>query len=161
MKRFIEGLDRSQTTLLPDCIDAHVSRAHGIHRHHRCNTQDIELVWMSWARQLPQGAKQSCKRAKPTFTPTSLPYRPHLRCRDGKMARLDKIRGAVAVRMTHPFVGLTRFRSTATIKHATRAEAFALSNAIRDYGHPHLAAVPLICFEWLQRPENILAGHMR
>lgn len=62
---------------------------------------------------------------------------------------------------SNPFVGLTRFRSTATIEHATRAEAFALSDAIRAYGHPHLAAVPLVCFEWLQRPENLLAGHLR
>jgi hypothetical protein len=62
---------------------------------------------------------------------------------------------------SNPFVGLTRFRSTSTIQHATRAEAFALSQAIRAYGHPHLAIVPLVCFEWLQRPENILAGHLR
>ena len=62
---------------------------------------------------------------------------------------------------SNPFVGLTRFRSTAVIQHATRAEAFALSAAIQDYGHPHLAIVPLVCFEWLQRPENVLAGHLR
>ena len=62
---------------------------------------------------------------------------------------------------SNPFVGLTRFRSSSAIKHATRAEAFALSSAIRAFGHPHLAMVPLICFEWLQRPENILAGHLR
>jgi hypothetical protein len=60
----------------------------------------------------------------------------------------------------NPFVGLTRFRSSSTIQHATRAEAFALSDAIRTYGHPHLALVPLVCFEWLQRPENVLAGHL-
>ena len=62
---------------------------------------------------------------------------------------------------TNPFVGLTKFRSTSTIEHATRTEAFALSDAIRAYGHPHLAIVPLVCFEWLQRPENVLAGHLR
>jgi hypothetical protein len=62
---------------------------------------------------------------------------------------------------SNPFVGLTRFRSTATVQHATRAEAFALSAALRKYGHPHLAIVPLVCFEWLQRPENVLAGHLR
>ena len=62
---------------------------------------------------------------------------------------------------SNPFVGLTRFRSSSAIKHATRAEAFALSAAIRAFGHPHLAMVPLVCFEWLQRPENILAGHLR
>jgi len=62
---------------------------------------------------------------------------------------------------SNPFVGLTRFRSTTTVQHATRAEAFALSAALQDFGHPHLAIVPLVCFEWLQRPENILAGHLR
>jgi Recombinase len=46
-------------------------------------------------------------------------------------------------------------------QHATRAEAFPLSAAILAFGHPHLAIVPLVCFEWLQRPENILAGHLR
>ena len=61
----------------------------------------------------------------------------------------------------NPFVGLTRFRSTSSIQRATRAEAFALSEAIKAYGHPHLAIVPLVCFEWLQRPENILAGYLR
>ena len=60
----------------------------------------------------------------------------------------------------NPFVGLTRFRASTTIQHATRAEAFALSDAIRTYGHPHLAVVPLVRFEWLQRPENVLAGHL-
>lgn len=60
----------------------------------------------------------------------------------------------------NPFIGLTRIRSTATIKHASREQAYALSKAITVYGHPHLAAVPLICFEWLQRPENILSGHL-
>ena len=62
---------------------------------------------------------------------------------------------------SNPFVGLTRFRSSTSIQHATRVEAFALSIAIRAYGHPHLAIVPLVCFEWLQRPENVLAGHLR
>ena len=64
-------------------------------------------------------------------------------------------------RDANPFIGLTRFRTKTTIKHATRLEAYALSDAIRARGHPHLAAVPLICFEWLQRPENVLAGHLR
>jgi hypothetical protein len=62
---------------------------------------------------------------------------------------------------SNPFVGLTRFRSSSAIQHATRVEAYALSEAIRAYGHPHLSIVPLVCFEWLQRPENILAGHLR
>ena len=44
---------------------------------------------------------------------------------------------------------------------APRAEAFALAAAVREYGHPHLAIVPLVRFEWLQRPENVLGGHLR
>ena len=62
---------------------------------------------------------------------------------------------------SNPFVGLARFHCKKTVKHATRAEAYALSTAICDFGHPHLAVVPLVCFEWLQRPENVLAGHLR
>lgn len=61
----------------------------------------------------------------------------------------------------NPFIGLTRFRSTLSIKEATREEAYALSDAIQSLGHPHLAIVPLICFEWLQRPENTLTGYLR
>jgi hypothetical protein len=37
-----------------------------------------------------------------------------------------------------------------------------LPKRLRDgsAGELHLAAVPLICFEWHQRPENVLAGHL-
>ena len=62
---------------------------------------------------------------------------------------------------SNPFVGLTRFSKPSSIQEATRSEAYALSDAIKSYGHPHLAIVPLVCFEWHQRPENILAGYLR
>ena len=39
-------------------------------------------------------------------------------------------------------------------------DAYALHAALVAAGEPHLAAVPLICFEWHQRPENVLAGHL-
>jgi hypothetical protein len=58
----------------------------------------------------------------------------------------------------NPFEGLERVHSDGEIAPASRAEAYALAEAIKAYGHPHLGAVPLICFEWLQRPENVLAG---
>jgi integrase len=61
----------------------------------------------------------------------------------------------------NPFIGLTRLSNTSSIREATREEAYALSDAIKSYGHPHLAIVPLVCFEWHQRPENILAGYLR
>ena len=60
----------------------------------------------------------------------------------------------------NPWVGVVLDGETKEIVPATREEAFALSMAIAAQGHPHLAAVPLICFEWLQRPENVLSGHL-
>lgn len=59
----------------------------------------------------------------------------------------------------NPFEGLTReARGTQTKVPATAAEAYALASALRDAGHPGLGAAALICFEWLQRPENVLGG---
>ena len=58
----------------------------------------------------------------------------------------------------NPFVGLERIRTTGTVTPATRAEAYALAEALRDRDHASLGAAALICFEWLQRPENVLAG---
>jgi len=59
---------------------------------------------------------------------------------------------------TNPFEGLDRIHSEGEILPASRDEAYALAAALKEMGHPHLGAVPLICFEWLQRPENVLAG---
>ena len=47
---------------------------------------------------------------------------------------------------------------TKTKSAATRAEAYALADALKQIGEPHLGAAALICFEWLQRPENVIAG---
>jgi integrase len=60
----------------------------------------------------------------------------------------------------NPFAGLERETAKTDITPATRDEAYALSAAIAANGHPHLALVPLICFEWLQRPENVLDGYI-
>lgn len=58
----------------------------------------------------------------------------------------------------NPFRGVTLEHGTGTARPASRADAFALHRALIASGEPHLAAVPLVCFEWLQRPENVLAG---
>ena len=63
---------------------------------------------------------------------------------------------------SNPFVGLTRFRSKATIQHATRAEAFALSDAHQSLRASRTSpSFRLFSLQWLQRPENVLAGHLR
>lgn len=50
-------------------------------------------------------------------------------------------------------------RKKATKPAATREEAYTLAYTLREMGYPHLGAGVLISFEWLQRPENIQAGH--
>jgi hypothetical protein len=64
------------------------------------------------------------------------------------------------VPIENPWVGVILEHDTGEIQPATRQEAFALAEALNASGHPHLAIVPIICFEWLQRPENVLAGHL-
>ncbi|SFI36315.1 hypothetical protein [Albimonas pacifica] len=64
--------------------------------------------------------------------------------------------------VAQPFHGIERIRSPRKVKPAaTLEEAYALAAALRDMGHPHLGAAALIAFEWVQRPENILAGWIR
>ena len=60
----------------------------------------------------------------------------------------------------NPFREVIRETDKQDIIPATREEAYALSEAIANKGHPHLAVVPLICFEWFQRPENVLDGYL-
>ena len=60
----------------------------------------------------------------------------------------------------NPFRGVELEHGKGTTRHASRAEAYALHCALLQLGERHLAAVPLICFEWHQRPENVLAGHL-
>lgn len=60
----------------------------------------------------------------------------------------------------NPFRGVELDYGNGTTCPATRDEAYALHDALKAAGLLHLAAVPLICFEWHQRPENVIAGHL-
>ena len=60
----------------------------------------------------------------------------------------------------NPFRGVTLEHGIGTATPATREDAIALHVALVNSGEPHLAAAPLICFEWHQRPENILSGSL-
>ncbi len=44
---------------------------------------------------------------------------------------------------------------------ASRAEAYALAHALSEIGYPSLGLVALVCYEWHQRPENILSGSLK
>jgi len=62
--------------------------------------------------------------------------------------------------VVNPFTGVERTRGDGTTLPASRAQAYALAEALAELGHVALGAAPLIAFEWLQRPENVLAGHI-
>src|SRR5215472_1401488 len=46
------------------------------------------------------------------------------------------------------------------ITEMARLDGLALAAALKAIGEPHLGAAALICFEWHQRPENVLAGNI-
>jgi len=43
----------------------------------------------------------------------------------------------------------------------TREQVYNFAWGCIDHGRPEPAAAAVICFEWLQRPENVLAGYLR
>ena len=61
----------------------------------------------------------------------------------------------------NPFEGVERERSRGTVMPATREEAYILANQLLEDGQAPLGAAALICFEWFQRPENVLAGFIK
>jgi hypothetical protein len=64
----------------------------------------------------------------------------------------------MVVPTSNPWIGVERVGEKKTKPAATRKEAYALAAVLKQIGEPHLGAAALICFEWHQRPENVLAG---
>lgn len=59
----------------------------------------------------------------------------------------------------NPFASVERARyARDTATPASREEAYALADALERIGHPALGVGALICFEWLQRPEDVRRG---
>lgn len=94
------------------------------------------------------------------------PRGPRLRVATMAMMRLGHAWDVVArlhprdVPRDNPFRGVALEHGDGTAKPASRDDAVALHKALVAAGEPHLAAVPLVCFEWHQRPENVLAGSL-
>lgn len=62
----------------------------------------------------------------------------------------------------NPWEGVTRKRRTKLTKAAvTREQVYQFAWGAIEHGKPQPAAAAVICFEWLQRPENVLAGYLR
>jgi hypothetical protein len=61
----------------------------------------------------------------------------------------------------NPWEGVAmKRRRKATKPAATREHVYAFAWGAVNAGHPDAAAAAVICFEWLQRPENVLAGYV-
>lgn len=59
----------------------------------------------------------------------------------------------------NPWIGVTMKTRVKLTKHAvTRDEVYTFAHGAVRLDEPEVAAVAVICFEWLQRPENVIAG---
>ena len=94
-----------------------------------------------------------------TCRPPATPSQP-MHDRDGARMGRHAPLYPKSVPAENPFRGVELEHSKGTTRPATRAEAYAHHKALIVAGEPHLVAVPLVCFEWHQRPENVLAGHL-
>jgi hypothetical protein len=61
----------------------------------------------------------------------------------------------------NPWQGVTKKRRTLTTKPAaTREQVYQFAWGAIEAGCPEPAAAAVICFEWLQRPENVIGGYL-
>lgn len=64
--------------------------------------------------------------------------------------------------LPNPWDGVTIKRRVKAKKRAvTRDDVYRFAAGAIEHGKPEAAAAAVICFEWLQRPENVLAGILR
>lgn len=62
----------------------------------------------------------------------------------------------------NPWMGATLEKRVITQKAAvTRDQVYSFAYGAVDAGEVEAAAVAVICFEWLQRPENVIGGHIK
>jgi hypothetical protein len=61
----------------------------------------------------------------------------------------------------NPWEGVTKKRRTKGTKPAaTREQVYRFASGAIEAGRPEIAAAAVVCFEFLQRPENVLAGYL-
>jgi hypothetical protein len=62
----------------------------------------------------------------------------------------------------NPWVGVTMETRVKLTKHAVnREQVYTFAYGCIEKGEPECGAAAVICFEWLQRPENVIAGHIK
>lgn len=69
---------------------------------------------------------------------------------------------ALATNVPNPWAGITLKRRTRTVKRAVdRETVYRFAEAAIASERPECAAAGVVCFEWLQRPENVVTGRFR
>jgi hypothetical protein len=62
----------------------------------------------------------------------------------------------------NPWPGVTmKTRVKLTKAAVTREQVYIFARGCIERGEPECGASAVICFEWLQRPENVIAGHIK
>lgn len=62
----------------------------------------------------------------------------------------------------NPWEGVALARRQKRIKPmVTRGEVYRFARGALAYGRPEAAVAAIVCFEWLQRPENVLSGYIQ
>jgi hypothetical protein len=62
----------------------------------------------------------------------------------------------------NPWPGVTmKMRVKLTKAAVTREQVYTFARGCIQRGEPECGAAAVICFEWLQRPENVIAGHIK
>jgi hypothetical protein len=62
----------------------------------------------------------------------------------------------------NPWTGVTlKVRAKKKNAAVTRHQVYSFAYGAVSLGEVEVAAVSVICFEWLQRPENVVAGHIK
>jgi hypothetical protein len=65
-------------------------------------------------------------------------------------------------KIPNPWVGITLKTRVKQVKAAvTRDQVYTFAQGCVEAGQVEVAAVAVICFEWLQRPENVIAGYIK
>jgi integrase len=65
-------------------------------------------------------------------------------------------------KIPNPWLGVTmKTRVKATKPAVTREQVYKFAHGCIKNGEVEAAAAAVICFEWLQRPENVIAGHLK
>jgi hypothetical protein len=62
----------------------------------------------------------------------------------------------------NPWIGVTmKSRVKLTKPAVNREQVYTFAHGCIERGEPGCAAAAVVCFEWLQRPENVIAGHIK